>query len=113
MLARQLPFAQSVVVPHAEPRAHLGQLPPQSTSDSDPFLIVSSHAGATHTFAVQTALLQSLAPVQVLVSSHLPQAPPQSMSDSSWFLMPSPQVGTWQVPPEQWTLLQSVSAPHP
>jgi hypothetical protein len=51
----QTPVRQSVPLEQCFPSAHFGQLPPQSTSVSAPFLIPSTHvaAGGVHTPATQ------------------------------------------------------------
>src|SRR3989338_2493241 len=77
--------AQSVSAMHFLPRSHfIVQLPPQSASDSSPFLILSVQLGAWHFPELHILLLQS-SPLShcSLVSHFIGQVPPQSMSVSS------------------------------
>jgi hypothetical protein len=65
------------------PAAHLGQLDPQSTSVSVPFLAPSEQVAIWQNPAVHTPLAQSLACVHFLPLPHLGQLdPPQSVSVS-------------------------------
>src|SRR4051812_43939978 len=79
-----MPLVQSEPARHILPSAHFAHMPPQSTSVSVPFFILSLHDGAVlHTLLVQTALRQSLPSWHILPSSqagHVP--PPQSTSVS-------------------------------
>src|SRR5262249_3895689 len=98
---RQVPpahtaLSQSVLAVHARPSAHLVEHdPPQSTSDSVPFLTVSVQLDV-HTFVVgsQTPLVHSSAFVQLLPSPHFAHDPPQSTSLSVPFFTESLQVGS-------------------
>jgi hypothetical protein len=97
LLLRQ---SQSDATPHVRPTGQRAQLPPpQSTSDSVPFLTPSLHVAALQNPAVHTLFEQSLAVVHALPAPHAAQpAPPQSTSDSVPFLRPSVQPFGWQVP---------------
>ena len=44
----QLPLVQSLFAWHPCPLAHVGQVPPQSTSVSLPFWMPSVHVGGAH-----------------------------------------------------------------
>ena len=92
-LPEQTPVVQSAGLPHPCPGAQSGHGPPQSTSVSLPFLTLSLHEGALHTFVPgsQTPSMQSVPTRHARLVMHLPQAaPPQSMSVSLPFLTPSP-----------------------
>jgi hypothetical protein len=102
--------AQPCPVPHLP-----GQLPPQSTSVSVPFLTLSEQLGAWQMLLTHTPLRQSLADAQDLPAAHLPQlAPPQSTSVSVPFLMRSVHVGAWHLSglPEHMPLWQSLADAH-
>jgi hypothetical protein len=90
------------------PSAHaLHVLPPQSTSLSLPLWMTSLQAGAWHTAAVQTPLVQSLAVRQALPfaqGEHTP--PPQSISVSEALSVASTH-SPKQTPPLHWLLAQS------
>src|SRR5688572_11603446 len=76
----QVPLAQSAPAPQSLPTAHFGQvLPPQSTSDSAPSLIMLLHeTGTRQTLLEQKALAQSLAIKHICPFAHLlGQMPPQ------------------------------------
>src|SRR5436190_1490199 len=93
-------LAQSPPPLHVLPARQAAQAPPQSTSDSEPFFSLSSHAGAAQRFvvALHTWLMQSVVTAQVLPSGQAPQpAPPQSTSVSVPFLMVSAQPAPWQM----------------
>jgi hypothetical protein len=80
------------------PRPHLGHAPPQSTSTSLPFFLLSSQLMQvlpSHLSEAQSALAS-----QALPSSQRAQGlePPQSASLSPWFLTPSSQVGFSHTP---------------
>jgi hypothetical protein len=64
--------AQSVPELHAAPTAHfVGQLPPQSLADSEPFTMPSEHVGAWQMPPVQTPDAQSVAAAQCELEGHL------------------------------------------
>src|SRR5437016_4791201 len=96
MLFEQNALTQSAAPAHICPFAHLfGQIPPQSTSVSWPFLSTSVQEGTSHLLLVQLLLWQSAPRMQLLPSAHwLGQVPPQSTSVSVPFFMLSLQVGT-------------------
>jgi hypothetical protein len=106
--AVQTPLAQFAPLlaplPHIFPVAQGGQLPPQSTSVSVPFLVVSAHEAAAHTPLTQTPLVQSPGTVQARPSAHLrlvgvtAHEPPQSTAVSLPFLTVSVQDGTAHAP---------------
>jgi hypothetical protein len=89
------------------------QLPPQSVSDSLPFLTVSVQVGAWQV-TLHTPLAQSLGKPQVPPVAQRWQvvAPPQSTSLSLPFLTTSVQLGTWQMLPMQILLVQSLLPPQ-
>jgi len=109
----QILLAQSTAARHERPALHTGQpAPPQSMSDSVPFLAKSVHVAARQT-PWHTRLTQSPAPTQVAFvpqAEHVP--PPQSAEVSAPFRIASTQVAGWQIPPEQLALTQSVAAPQ-
>jgi hypothetical protein len=89
---------QSVPAVQALPPAQRAQpdTPPQSVSDSAPFLIRSLQAGALHVRvpAGHTPLTQSPTTAQLLPSVHFEQVPPpQLRSVSAPFCAESAQVG--------------------
>jgi hypothetical protein len=91
----QTPLWQSAATPHTLPAVHFVQLPPQSMSVSVAFLTPSAHVAPWHLSGLpeQTALWQSLAPVQVAPVEHLGhEAPPQSVSVSVPFFTKSVQL---------------------
>jgi hypothetical protein len=105
---------------HAFPLTHFNagaHEPPQSVSVSVPFFWPSLHAGARHTFVVQTLLVQSVPAEHVLPSAQVGHdAPPQSTSVSVPFLTlsrPPVHFGTWQMPPVHTPLVQSPGTAHP
>jgi hypothetical protein len=107
----QTPLTQSAAIPQALVLAHLvAQLPPQSTSDSLPFLTTSVQSGAAQMFALQTPLAQSPPTAQNLAFAHFAQVPPQSTSDSRPNFFPTVHAGTAQNPPVQTWLVQSAEA---
>ena len=61
---------------------HGGQLPPQSTSLSVPFLTLSEHVAVVHVPNEQILDWQSASPPQLFPPAHLGHPPPQSTSDS-------------------------------
>src|SRR5262249_36078520 len=86
-----------------------GQTPPQSTSLSDPFFIVSSHAGAAHIIVLQMPLTQSWSTAHVFPVPQPPQdEPPQSTSVSDPFSTRSAQAAGTQIPERQSPSSQSV-----
>ncbi len=102
---------QSVLIAQLKPRPQGLQVPPQSRSVSAPFFTVSVQVGAAQILPEQTALVQSVAVVQALLSAHLPQLPPpQSTSVSAPFFVASEQEGAAQTLPVQAPLLQSEAA---
>jgi hypothetical protein len=110
-------LAQSEPAVHALPPAQRAQpdTPPQSVSDSAPFLIRSLQAGALHSRepAGHTPLTQSPTTVQLLPSVHLGQVPPpQLRSVSAPFCAESLHVGTWHTLPVHTPLAQSEAAEH-
>lgn len=109
--AEQTPLVQSAPTVQPPPSAHLlagAQLPPQSMPVSVPFLLLSAQVGFWQNVPVQTLLLQSAAPPQVLPPPHFGQlAPPQSISLSVPFFVKSVQAGTAHNEPEQTPLVQS------
>jgi hypothetical protein len=91
----QTPLAQSVALTQGLPAAHPdGQLPPQSTAVSAPFLTPSLQLGAWHTLPAHDALAQS-APVRQALpgAQRVAQPPLQSTSVSVPFATPSVHVG--------------------
>src|SRR2546430_11314510 len=94
MLAEEhTPVEQSGPVPQPLPMAHLfGQLPPQSTSVSVPFLIPSVQLACTQLPLTQWPDAQSESLPQEPPILHAGQAPPQSTSVSFWFFVPSAQL---------------------
>lgn len=89
----QKPPVQSAGAAQSFPFAHLVQLPPQSTSDSVPFLKPSVHVEVAQRPPVQAAPVQSLWVLQSMPSSHLGQVPPpQSTSVSEAFFVSSVHV---------------------
>lgn len=93
---------QSPLSPHICPKPHFAHAPPQSTSDSLPFMTPSEHEGTWQTPAVHTPLPQSAGVAHVAPSAHGSQTgPPQSTSVSAPFRSPSLQGGGAQVPPLQ------------
>src|SRR5437870_5180405 len=72
---------------------HDGQLPPQSTSVSLPFLTPSLHDGGWQALFTHSPFMQSVPMRQPCMSAHLLQSgPPQSTSVSMPFLIMSLQV---------------------
>jgi hypothetical protein len=101
---------QSAPTAHAKPLAHALQPPPQSTSVSEPFLILSSQVPArrAHTPLEHLLLLQSLSSRQRRSLSHaLRQLPPQSTSLSLPLRWPSSQLAATHSAFTQISLLQS------
>jgi hypothetical protein len=98
--ALQLLPEQSLATLQFFPSPQAGQLPPQSTSDSDPFRTPSLQAGARHV-VWQTIDVQSVGAPHVLPTPQGLHEPPQSTSDSEPFFWPSLQPGAAQVLPEQ------------
>jgi hypothetical protein len=99
---------QSAPPPQPSPSAHwVEHDPPQSTSVSSPFFLVSPHVASAHAPEVQTFSAQSPAAVQVRPGAQSAQPPAQSMSVSVPFFTPSLQLGCWQTPPSQTPLVQS------
>src|SRR5579859_7807722 len=77
------------------------------------WFLTPSEQVAVWQVTLQTALVQSLAPVQSLPSAHFGQlAPPQSVSLSVPFFTPSGHAGARQVPAGQTPLWQSAAPPH-
>jgi hypothetical protein len=75
--------------------------PPQSISDSAPFLVTSWQVGSWQMPLRHTPLWQSLEARHIEPSAHFllseaTQLPPQSVSVSVPFFLLSPQVGAWQ-----------------
>ena len=101
----QAPDWQSFVPLQLLPSQQVTQLPPQSTSLSDPFFFPSSQLMQAPCSQLLEA--QSLAKPQLLPSGQSWQGPPQSTSDSPWFFTSSAQVGSLQTPKMQVTLRQS------
>jgi hypothetical protein len=87
------------------------QPPPQSLSDSEPFLTPSKHVGVWHTPppAGHTSLVQSVPTAQATPLSHREQAvvPPQSTALSPPFFTPSVQEAGWHTLLLQTALWQS------
>ena len=87
--------------------------PPQSTSDSLPFLILSVQAAATQVPAWQILDTQSVAALHLLEVWHgVHVAPPQSASVSAPFLTPSVHEATAQTPAWHTDEAQSAWALH-
>src|SRR5437773_1882939 len=108
-----MPLPQSAPPLHDLPTPHLGQLPPQSTSDSVPFFTVSEHVGAAHAPLLQRPLVQSASTRHGSPTGQREHAlPPQSMPDSLPFLTASVHVGTAHAPVLQTPLSQSVASSH-
>jgi hypothetical protein len=111
-------LTQSAPATHALPSEHLGQLgPPQSTSVSLPFLVLSEQLvlGAVQRLLLHRALEQSAAPLHALPVAHFGHAgPPQSMSVSEPSRVPLVQVagGARQRLLVHRPELQSAPAPH-
>lgn len=109
---------QSAARAQLEPSLQAGQLPPQSTSVSLPFLAPSLQLGAWHLAGLpeHTPLVQSPATLHSLPSAHLVVhvSPPQSTSVSPPFLTLSGQPGAWHFfgVPEHTPLEQSLAAAH-
>src|SRR5262245_4892323 len=91
--------------------SHVGHTPPpQSSSVSSPFLVLSEHVACWQVFGIplQTWLMQSVFIEHILVSIHGPQSiPPQSWSVSFPFLTMSPhwaetQALAWHTPDIHW-----------
>jgi hypothetical protein len=98
-------FAQSAPELHFRPFAHLVlQLPPQSTSVSEPFCWPSGQVGAWQIPPAHTLPAQSAPTTHFFVSAQRGHwgsgtfTPPQSLSVSVPFFTPSLQVAAWQVP---------------
>src|SRR5262245_24486932 len=84
MLFTHIALTQSPASMHTLPPGHLGQvIPPQSTSDSWPFLIRSSQRASRHLRLTQVPLSQSGPSLQCLPPAQGEQKPPQSTSVSS------------------------------
>ena len=94
---------QSAAVAQTCPGPHPGQAdPPQSTSDSEPFFVMSVQSEASHCSSVQMPVEQSDGILQLFPSTHGPQAgPPQSRSVSVPSGLPFTQVAAAQTPPWQ------------
>lgn len=108
-------FAQSPPERQPLPFAQRGQPtpPPQSVSDSSPFLIPSLQLGFWHSPPMQFPPPQSMVTTQVRPGpqrGHPEVAPPQSTSDSSPLRMKSPQVAIAQARSTQEVLAQSPPA---
>jgi hypothetical protein len=110
----QMPETQSAGAAQIFPLAHLvAQLPPQSTSDSLPFLAASVHVAAAQRPPVHAPPVQSVWTVQsnpFAQSAHVP--PPQSTSVSKPFFTASLQDVAMHFPPEHSLLVQSARTPH-
>mmetsp|Transcript_45263 Transcript_45263/g.108182 ORF Transcript_45263/g.108182 Transcript_45263/m.108182 type:complete len:212 (-) Transcript_45263:3353-3988(-) len=95
------PSEQSEGCVHASPAPHGSQPPPQSTSDSSPFLVPSEQEdGAEQRPSEQMALEQSALETQGCPTGHVahPAATPQSTPVSTPFVTPSSHVGRAQMP---------------
>src|ERR1700679_4058512 len=93
-------LAQSELPAQRSPPGQPGHVePPQSTSVSVPFWIMSLHVAAMQTPFVHEKLWQSVGPAQCLPRGHCGQSPPQSTSVSTPFLMPSVHVPIPPAPP--------------
>jgi hypothetical protein len=107
---------QSEPMPQVLPGAHFPQGPPQSTSDSLPFLMLSLQVAVWQTPPVHTPLVQSPADAHFWPSAHLrvaAQAPPQSVSLSVPFFTPSEQLGDAHAWPVHTPLAQSPLTAQP
>jgi len=94
LFVTQFKLTQSFGPLHDMPAMHDEQSPPpQSTSDSLPFLVKSLQFAGTHTSLTHEALWQSAPTLQALASAHGGHAAPQSTSVSLPFLTLSPQSG--------------------
>jgi hypothetical protein len=98
MFDRHRAWKQSRWAMQALPTAQGGQVPPQSTSVSDPLRMLSRQAPWTQYPFRQSLDSQSVREMQRLPVGHDPQEPPQSTSVSSPFLTPSTQEGPASVP---------------
>jgi hypothetical protein len=104
------------------PAMQLAVPPPQSISDSSPFLTTSTQVAGWHVepgpgFAAHTPLWQSAFTTHVFTSAqrgHEASVPPQSMSVSLPFLAPSggTQVAALHTPPVHTPLRQSTGSMH-
>src|SRR5690606_103849 len=92
------PLRQSLLSLHMRPMGHAGQVPPQSTSDSEPFWMESMQLPAAQNPSIQLLLSQWSLAVQVDPGAHASQVPPQSTSASSPLRTSSSQAGCWQIP---------------
>jgi hypothetical protein len=110
----QMPEVQSAGTAQTFPLPHLlGQLPPQSTSVSLPFLAASVHVAVAQRPPVQAPLMQSVYVVHrnpFAQSGHVP--PPQSTSVSKPFFTSSLQDVAMQWPAEHSLLAQSARTVH-
>jgi hypothetical protein len=88
----QRPPSQSEAVAHFLPSAHLAQSPPQSTSDSLWFNILSAQLAAAHLPPTQNWAAQSADIRQVFPAAQAGQLPPQSTSVSLPFSVRSVQL---------------------
>lgn len=112
---KQFWVMQSEFSLHDLPALHLSQPPPQSTSVSFPFCMLSSHAGSAHTSKMPSQYpdSQSEFAVQLLPRAHFWQRyPPQSTSASKPFLTWSVQDASSHIPPKQYLETQSASTRH-
>jgi hypothetical protein len=97
-----MPLWQSPSPMQALPGAQAKQLPPQSTSDSEPFCTPSAQVAARHTPDMQVLLLQSASLVQRAWFAQGGQSePPQSVSVSLPFTTVSSHAEAVQRPAEQ------------
>jgi len=100
-VSSQTPLVQSESTKQVLWLGQAGQLEPQSTSVSPPFMMVSSQAGAAQWWSVQTPLWQSLEESHFPPSPQGPQEPPQSTSVSSPLRVASLQLAAAQTPSPQ------------
>ncbi|CAF1169825.1 unnamed protein product [Rotaria sordida] len=120
----QTSLIQSLLTLHFKPSSHFGHnAPPQSSSVSGPFSVLSLQVGAKNDVPrqitpSQTSLIQSLLSLHFKPSSHLGHnAPPQSSSVSGPLSVLSLQVGAEndvprQITPSQTSLIQSLLTLH-
>ncbi len=97
----QNPDSQSLSSTHLLFNSHGGQSgPPQSTSVSNPSILLLSHDGSAHTPSWQFPSWQSESDLHVSPTGHSPHPDsyPQSTPVSNPFCMPSSHGACWQIP---------------
>ena len=105
-------LTQSVPAKQPPPGAHGPQVPPQSTSVSDPFFTLSAQVGTWQVPPTHTWLLQSVGTRHPRPELQAGQAaPPQSMELSEPFCTKSVQVAAWHTVRQTW-VVQSAATEH-